>query len=47
MQNDRIKICSFNDEDAFLMIGMTIGGGNGAGNSNGGSHKLGMNISIN
>lgn len=40
-------MCSFNDEDGFLIIGTTIGGANAALCSNGGSNKMGMNISIN
>ncbi len=47
MNNDR-KMCSFNDEDAFVIGGTSMGGGNGIANSNVcGSNKLGMTISVN
>ena len=42
-------MCSFNDEDAFVIGGgTTMGGANVIVNSNlGGSNKLGMTISVN
>ena len=48
MNNDRTKMCSFNDEDAFVIGGTSMIGGNGIANSNVcGSNKLRMTISVN
>jgi len=44
MNNDRTKMCSFNDEDGFVIDGTSMGGGNRIANSN---NKLAMTISVN